>query len=149
MVLVAVACLFGLLLPGCQSVGSSDDDSWLSPIAGQFLPPSPGQLARDAFNVYDPDKRRNSIALLSTASFGGEEPYLRMYRLILDDPDASVRAACIRALGLHGHREDVLRIVPYLEDATGFVRWESALALQKLHHPEAVGPLIKALSGGQ
>ncbi len=119
------------------------------PFAGlkeEWFPPSPGEVARDAFNVYDPDKRRNSVAMLSASKFGGEEPYVRTYRLLADDPDATVRAASVHALGLHGSVQDVTLLVRRLSDEASFVRWEAASALQKIHSAEeAVAPLLKAL----
>lgn len=132
-----------VLLTGCSEAFKGD--TLLEPLIRDLFPPTPAQAARDAFNVYDPDKRRQSVALISAAPFGGEEPYVKMYRLLLDDPDASVRAACIKALGLHGRPEDVPRIMAYLSDRHAFVRWEAAQALQKLHHPIAVTALLRAL----
>ncbi len=132
-----------LVSTGCESSG---EGGVLSGAFEGLMPPTPGEAARDAFNVYDPDKRRRSVALLSASEFGGEEPYVRMYRLLVDDPDATVRAAAIAALGLHGKPEDVAKINARLIDTTDFVRWESAQALQKLHEPSAVTPLLKALS---
>lgn len=139
--LAAAAC--GLsLVAGCQQDGG---ETMLSGIVDPFLPPTPGQAARDAFNVHDPDKRRASIALLSTAPFGGEAPYVRTYRLLVDDPDATVRAASIKALGMHGTVEDATLIVPRLKDSAAIVRWEAARALQRIHNPVAINPLIEAM----
>ncbi len=106
---------------------------------------SPGQTARNAFNVHDADLRRESVASLSAAPFGGQTPYLRMYRLLIDDPDPTVRAACVKAIGMHGSMEDVKRLVARLEDQDTFVRWEAAKALQMFHDPAAVGPLVRVL----
>lgn len=95
--------------------------------------------------MYDPDKRRQGIALLSASSFGGKEPYLRMYRLLLSDPDATVRGACAKALGEHGTVADAKRLQPLLEDNNAFVRWETAKALQRIHNPVVVPQLIDRL----
>ncbi len=145
--LLGLAALF--FLPGC-SVGGSG-----SSIPNPFYRPSPRQVANDAFNVSDPDKRRNAVSLLSSSSFGHEPPYVRMYRLLLDDPDATVRAVAIKALGVHGDAGDVkaiLRVVwpsETTQDAAPFVRWEAAKALQKLHDPVAVQVLIRAASSDE
>jgi len=64
---------------------------------------------------------------------------------LLDDPDPTVRAACAHALGLHGQAQDAARLIPRLNDETTFVRWEIAKALQKLHNPLAIKPLINAM----
>lgn len=126
------------LFVGCSSGQSTDK------LLAPFFPPSPGEIAREAFTVYDADKRRNAVTLLSSAKFGGEDAYLRMYRLLIDDPDATVRAACTKALGLHGTADDALLIIPRLRDNASFVRWEAAQALQKIHHEQAIEPLMNA-----
>ena len=132
--LVASLCTLG----GC---GSNPIDE----VIADLTPPKPGEIAREAFDPTDADKRRRSVSLLSAAYFGGEEPYLRAYRLLIDDPDATVRAACVKALGYHGDVNDANKlIIPRLGDDNVFVRWEAAQALQKIHTTEAIEPLIKA-----
>ncbi|MCE9592492.1 MAG: HEAT repeat domain-containing protein [Planctomycetes bacterium] len=135
-ILALLLALWGGFSLGCDA--SKTTDKLLEP----FFPPSPGQVAREAFTVYDADKRRRAVTLLSSAKFGGEDAYLRMYRLLIDDPDATVRAACAKALGEHGTHDDALLIIPRLSDETAFVRWEAAQALQKIHHEKAAEPLM-------
>ncbi|MEX1015968.1 MAG: HEAT repeat domain-containing protein [Phycisphaeraceae bacterium] len=133
---------------GCQSSPGRpvDDASWFADLLPQFATaPSPSEAARDAFNVYSPDRRREAVDYLATAPFGGEPVYVRMYRLLIDDPDASVRASCAKALGLHGTAEDATAIIPLLRDDAAFVRWEAAKALQRLHNPDAAQPLATLL----
>lgn len=132
-------------LTGCSKNASADSDSVL-PL---FSPKTPGDWAREAVDISDPDKRRRAIAALSSASFGHEPPYVRLYRLLIDDHDPTVRAACLRALAKHGEVEDVSRVLPYLEDETKVVRWEAAKALQRLHRDDAVDPLLKRLREDQ
>lgn len=128
-----------LIVGGCEGAGGGEG------VTLDLFGPSPGEVAREAFNVYDPDRRRRAVNTLAKAPWGGEAPYLRTYRLLVDDPDPTVRAACLRALGRHGHPSDVESITPYLRDETSFVRWEAAMALERLHHPDAVDPLIDVL----
>jgi hypothetical protein len=128
---------------GCRSSSTSGVPGFLEPL----FPPSPSDTARDAFNAQDADKRRNAVNLLSNAPFGGQEPYVRTYRLLIDDPDPTVRAACVAALGRHGSPDDVALILRYLGGDSPVVRWEAARALQRLHNPQAIDPLIKALAG--
>ena len=125
--------------------GCSGASGPLAEMLGPLTPPSPGQVARDAFNVHDPDLRRRSISTLSASSFGGEPPYVRLYRLLADDSDPTVRAACVRAIGMHGELDDMGLFVRCLKDEDAVVRWESARALQKFHGDQAVGPLIDAV----
>ncbi len=131
------------LISGCS--GPNSGTNVVVDLINDLMPPSPSQVAREAFNVYDADLRRRSVALLSSSHFGHEEPYLRMYRLLIDDQDPTVRAACAHALGLHGNTEDAAVLISLLNDDTSFVRWEAAKALQKIHHPDAILPLIEVL----
>src|SRR5687768_17041033 len=95
--LAGLACGALLALAGCGDGGFK--------ITRPFARETPGEAARGAFS-YDPDTRRASLTKLANAPFGGEEPYLRTYRLLLDDPDTTVRAAAAKALGQHGTADD-------------------------------------------
>lgn len=137
-----------LTLPvaGCGAMrGMRDSDHWLAGIIEPIMPPSPAEAARDAVNVYDADRRRRAIALLGDSPFGHEQTYVRLYRLLIDDPDPTVRAACAKALGQHGDVSDVELLLPLLRDEDAFARWEAAKALQRLHHPGAAMPLVQTL----
>ena len=114
-------------------------------IPGLF-PPTPREAVLGSFNLYDPDLRCGSVNLLAAAPFGGEPQYVRVYRLLLDDPDPTVRAACAHALGLHGDVADIERLVPRLSDRAALVRWAVAGALQKIHSPSAAKPLMTAMA---
>jgi hypothetical protein len=107
--------------------------------------PTPAEAVRLSVDEADADERRRGISLLASSYFGGEPEYVELYRLIATDPDPTVRAACIKALGLHGSVEDVPRLIEALGDADASVRWEAAKALQKIHDPQAVRPLIEAM----
>jgi len=126
----------------CRANGGGDV---FADLVEPFIKPTPSQVAREAFNVYDADKRRRSVALLSSSAFGHEQPYVRLYRLLIDDEDPTVRAACAHALGMHGTTEDALILIPLLNDDAGFVRWEAAKGLQKIHHRDAARPLIQTM----
>jgi hypothetical protein len=94
---------------------------------------------------YDADRRQRGILLLANAPFGGERVYLDLYEVALGDPDSGVRLSAIRGLALHGLPEHAPMIVPFLEDGDRLVRWEAARALQRIHHPDAVRPLMERL----
>lgn len=141
----ALLALFGLaaIFTGCA--GPNNDGAIFADLVESVMPPKPAVVARQAFNVYDADLRRRSVALLSSSHFGHEEPYVRMYRLLIDDQDPTVRAACAHALGTHGTTDDAAVLIALLEDPTGFVRWEAAKALQKIHHADAITPLMDVM----
>ena len=153
-----VLALFGLVA-GCQGRSNTPAGSILTQVFEPFKPEDPSEVARDLFDVSDADKRRRAVSLFSAASFGGEETYVRAYRLLLGgetredktkivgepDPDATVRAASVKALGLHGTVDDVAIILPRLDDKASFVRWEAAKALAKIHNPIAIRPLLRKL----
>ncbi len=109
------------------------------------LTETPGQLARDAFNPDNPDKRRQSINKISAASWGGETPYLKAYRQLATDPDPTVRSAATRALAQHGVPEDVPLLARLLHDPIAPVRWEAAEALCRIHAPLAQDELLRVL----
>ncbi len=135
-----VGCWLLLAASGCTQAPGG-----LGVVLEPFISPSPSAIARDAFNVYDADKRRDSVAQLAASHFGGEAPYLRLYRLLIDDPDPTVRAACIKALGMHGAVEDADLLKRYLGDPSPLARWEATKALQRVHSPSAVAPLIETM----
>ena len=138
LLLPAAGVLLGMV--GCAS---QSGQSWLADALEPLMPPTPSEAARDAFNVYDADKRRRAVALLSASPFGGEAPYVKTYRLLIDDHDATVRAACAKALGMHGSVEDTALIEPLLRDRAAFVRWEAAQALQRIHDPSVANSLMQ------
>ncbi len=113
---IAGFMLITLALSGC----SGKDLKTLLPDG--LTAPTPGEMARQMFNLYDPDKRREAVNRLSAAPYGGKDPYLKGYRLLIDDPDPTVRAACATALGLHGDVEDADRLILRLQDEATFVR---------------------------
>jgi hypothetical protein len=124
-------------IPGLNEFASNLNSTWGKP--------TPAQAARDALNPYDTDRRRRGISLLSAATFGGEDVYVRMYRNAAADADPTVRAACIRALGIHGTPEDAQHLIKAIGDREAFVRWEAATGLQKIHHEDAIAPLTRVL----
>ncbi|MEX2215292.1 MAG: HEAT repeat domain-containing protein [Phycisphaeraceae bacterium] len=142
--------LAGLLLAatsGCETLGKGDNP--VASLVESFSPPTPGDAARQMFNPFDPDKRRNGVALISSSHIGGDEVYLRAYRTLITDEDATVKAACVRALGLHGTADDAKLIAARLEDRVPNVRLEAAQALQKIRSEEAITPLSTHLRAPQ
>lgn len=106
-------------------------------------PVTPEQAAKMAIDPYDTDLRYRGTMLLANSWFGGEPVYVELYADHLDDEDANVRVAAVRAIDIHGSPDHVPRVVELLSDADDRVRLEAARTLQRLHNPVAVGPLIE------
>ncbi|WP_432797824.1 HEAT repeat domain-containing protein [Poriferisphaera sp. WC338] len=152
LILVLALGAAGLTLSGCSASSSGNP---IVDMLSDFMPPSPREAALDLFNVYDADKRRRAVALIAASPFGGEEPYVRTYRVMLGrgsdgsilpvDNDATVRATCAKALGMHGTVDDAELIVPLLKDEVPYVRWQAAQALQRIHNPVVINDLTQAM----
>lgn len=133
--LCAIAALGGLT--GCDTAGQDISEAF------KFNTPTPSQAAAWMFHR-DAEKRRLGISLISNSPFGGEEPYLKVYREAIADADPMVRAASAHALGLHGQVEDAPLLAKALTDTSQLTRWEAAKGLQRIHNPVAIAPLIEA-----
>ena len=98
-----------------------------------------------------PDARRRAMARIATSTAAAEPVYLEFYRAVLADPDTdpTLASVCATALANHGPARDVAAILPLLESPESFTRWQAATALQRLHHPDAVGPLVARLADDQ
>ncbi len=145
--LTSILMIGGMFLTGCdrefnRSIGNMFSDGEGGGLFGQ----TPKQAAADLFNPYDADRRRRALNLFSVAPFGGAEAYVKAYRNFLNDPDPTVRAAALRALGNHGIPGDVPTITVFLKEKNQYIRYEAVVALQRLHHKEAVDPLLDTLS---
>ncbi len=104
--------------------------------------PSPQEQVEMVYASKDPDVRREGIALLSSNSWGLKEIYLKKYAEILrTDKDASVRGVAVRALGRSGNNKFLDDVVAAMSDESDSVRWDAAVALDRLVGPAAVGPL--------
>jgi hypothetical protein len=127
------ACNTRAVRPGAKSV--------LDVFAG----PTPKEAAAMAVDEYDPNARFKGIQMLASASFAGEEPYMRLFRERLQDEDPGVRGLAARAIGAHGTPADAPTIVAMLTDPDVEVRIDAARALQRLHNPQAIPGLITRL----
>ncbi|CAN5819585.1 hypothetical protein BH11PLA1_BH11PLA1_23110 [soil metagenome] len=150
--IVALAGAGAIALGGCDAetrnrVGQSGS------ILAVISPPTPAEAARWAVDPYDANKRITGLNLLANAPFGGDPVYLKVYRASLGAPPASapdadegVQAVAARALSLHGAPSDVALVLPLLNSRDRRIRAEGVRALQRLHDPSAVTPLVAALS---
>ena len=137
-----LACTsIALALSGCGTFDSvpRGTESLLQVLVPQT---SPSEAAEMATDPYSAENRYKGITLLSSADFGGQPIYLELYEDGLDDPDASVRGASVRAIGRHGDPEHAPLLIEALNDEDVFVRLESTRGLQRVHSTEAIEPLI-------
>ena len=94
-----------------------------------------------------PDQRRRAMLKIIQSDAADQPVYLDFYRAVLDDPqtDATVASVCALALAEHGQPEDVHHLTPWLTRGDAFTRWQTGVALQRLHHPDAIAPLLEAM----
>lgn len=119
---------------GCNSGKTS--------MSERLFGPPPKKLVAMAFDVEDPDKRREGIVRLSSKDWGLREPHLKGYATILrTDMDATVRSAAVRALGRAGDVKYIDGVLRALSDESDMVRCDAALALAGIRDPSAEGPL--------
>lgn len=127
----ALALLLLAPLAGCDAI-QSDFNSLL----GDLSPPTPAQAAAWASDLNDPENQRRGLSLLSNAPWGGDEPYVRLYRLYVEEQtDPLVKATAVRALGRWGEPKDAARIADFLASPSPMVRLAAAQSLQRLHDP--------------
>jgi len=134
-VATAAACIcFGCVTEDFHEIGRS------------FDVPSPAQAARWAIDQQDPDRCREGLVLLSTATFGGDEVYVKLYRDYVESSENPlIRAAAIAALARHGTPADALIIAPWTNRRVAeseTVRWAATKGLQRLHNPDVVPVLL-------
>lgn len=144
---VAAAGVLVVLQVGCSDLKlSGGQNLQQQSILSVFSKPGPEQAARWAADPYDPDKRQRGMLMLANAPWGGGDVYLRFYTQALEDEDAAVRAVACRAMGRHGADSDVPLVLAHLSDPESIVRLEATKALQRLHNPVAIGPLLSAVN---
>lgn len=147
-VLCAAAAAWALSAGGCgitseQRAEMAENESVLAPF---FRSLSPQEAARWAADEYDADKRGRGTLMLANAPFGGADAYLAMYRKYVKDDSPGVRGAAALGLAMHGSPGDVPLVLPLMQDPQKNVRLAAVKALQRLHNPEAVPVLLKAVT---
>lgn len=141
------AIAFTLSAVALGATGCVTDD--FQDLGEVFTPKTPREAALEALDPHNPDLRREGVVLLANAPFGGADIYMEMYRdYVENETDPLVRAAAITALGRHGQPSDAIVIVPWIDSRvtrSTNVRWTAAKALQRLHNPEVVSPMIRVI----
>ncbi|MDA1007472.1 MAG: HEAT repeat domain-containing protein [Planctomycetota bacterium] len=118
---------------GCDTMSSD-----FQMMSQSFSPPTPGEAAAWAVDPTNPTMQRKGLALLSSASFGGNNEYLELYRFTIEEsPDPLVKSAAITALARHGTPEDATLIAKQLRNPNNQIRWSAARGLQRLYLPSA------------
>jgi len=121
----------------CFAIGCDTISSDISDFLTDVNPPTPAEAAAWASDLNDPENQRRGLSLLSSAPWGGDEPYVRLYRLYVEEPtDPLVKATAVQALGRWGNPEDATRIADHLSSPSPLVRREAARGLQRLHDPQ-------------
>lgn len=120
-----------------------ESESVLAPL---FKQPSEFDAVIWANDEYDSDKRARGTALLAFSPTGDDPKYVNyLYRRYLTDKEANVRAVAAVAMSLHGTPADVPDLIPLLSDPDKKVRKAAARALQRLHNPVAIAPLLESV----
>lgn len=147
--------LLGCVLSGCgaydQITAGPSTRPAAGPFAAFFQPPPPDQAARWAIDDLNADNRYRGTIILANAPYAGEDVYLELFRDNMRpdrEPYAIVRGAAVRGLAHHGLPDaDVPLLLEALDDEPAVeVRVEIVRALQRLHNPVAVRPLITILT---
>jgi len=135
-----------LVLGGCSLTGF-DAPRGADSILEAFEMPSPAEAAEMAQNEYDSSARYRGTILLANAWFVSDNPaYVEMFEdYLVNDEDPIIRAVCARALGNHGGPEHAPLLADALDDESTQVRIEAARALQRIHDPTTIDPLIEHL----
>lgn len=98
----------------------------------------------------DADMRRTALNRIAIHSRGNKLPYTDVYRATaLQDPDAPVRAAAVRAINHVRDADSTAALVVALGDSDPMVRQEAAKALANLPTPTAEVPLRAIVQKGE
>ncbi len=149
---VPLLLLLAAILPGCRVQKDPDGSLKFKP-----LEKSIGELITMALDPDDADKRREGIVGLSQHPWGLRETVsvtgkdgkqkdvevLKVYHLIASNTheDPTVRAVAVNALGRAGNPKYVNTVVACLGDESLPVRWDAAVALDRVVGPPAAKPL--------
>ena len=135
-----------LLLGGCSSLDIDPNAEGDGILELMFAPRPLSNIVNDAQDPFDPDRRARGMLALSTTQAGSDPVYVSLYIENVEDPDPSVRAAALKALGRHGTAEHTAIMTKAMAtDRDPGVRQEAARSLQRVHNPEAIEPLLAAI----
>ena len=156
----AKTCLLSaVILSVCGCGGKFEDAIFkVKGFFGAFSSPQPKELARHAFDdTVHPDTRREAVIKLSSYEWGLTETYLNGYDVILraemrkprGQRDLGLMSATIGALGKGGNPKYIPILVLALKLADSpQVRWDAALALDKVIGDKAIDQLRRSSDPG-
>ncbi len=142
-----IACCAALLLSACAQPGT-----YRRGAQGLFqlmAPPPPEEASKLARDAYSANNRFRGTTQLAGAPYGANPENVQIYLDNASDTDPGVRAAALRALGLHGSAEHAGLISQRLSDEDPAVRIEAARSLQRIHAPQAVPVLMERLNASK
>ncbi|KKN95026.1 hypothetical protein LCGC14_0180940 [marine sediment metagenome] len=133
-----------LLALAAASVGCGDDNKMAKWVRQKMHPTSADDIQQDLTDRSDPDRRRQAILKLSHSKTGKSDTSLQLFAEVLRrDPDAFVRSAAATALGKGRNPTYADALIEALDDRASVVRWDAAVALDRVIVPQAAGPLIR------
>ena len=133
---LATACFLPCLFAG----GCWGGGEWS--VLGALFGPSGPKLVEMIVDETDADRRRKGISELAEHDWGLRDPYLKYFALRLrHDREPSVRSIAARALGKAGDPRYLHHLILALKDRAPAVRWDVAVALQKVIGEQAIDPL--------
>ena len=126
-------------------VGCGDDNKMVKWVRLKMHPTSADDLQQDLTDHSDPDRRRQAVLRVSRSKTGKSNTSLQLFAEVLrSDPDAFVRSAAATALGKGRNPAYADALIEALDDGASVVRWDAAVALDRVIAPQAAGPLIRA-----
>ncbi len=137
-----------LVLAGLAAVGAGcsggGEGFTAQELMARFTGPGRSELAVQMLKSEDADVRRRSLEKLSARKELRREPYLGWFAVMASDPDPTVRSAAARALALGGDAKYAPKVAEMLTDRDPMVRWDAAVAMDKLPSEEVIAPISRA-----
>ncbi|MFO0830837.1 MAG: HEAT repeat domain-containing protein [Phycisphaerales bacterium] len=141
---LGVLCVCACVVGGCAQPGTYKRGA--AGLIDLMAPPPPEEAAKLARNPYSANDRYRGTTQLAGQVYGARPENVQIYMDNAGDADPGVRAAAVRALGLHGSADQAGLVARRLSDEDAAVRVEAARTLQRVHAPQVVPALIERLS---
>lgn len=132
-----------LLLASAAGCKGGPGSPTLQGLLAKVMPPKGSEMVAMAFDPDSPDRRREGVTLLSEREWGQKEPYLKGYAFMLkSDSHPTVRSAAARALARSSANATAYlpTVIEALDDESPFVRYDVAVALDRMIESAGQGP---------